>query len=98
MATPDGYLFLDREKFAEAFAADLPADDARFLADSQAPWGPDALAGTVVNPAWRDKPSFYLVAGDDRVIPPPATACTCPSPPMSRPSSPRPPREPPPEL
>ncbi|MBT1185811.1 alpha/beta hydrolase [Streptomyces sp. CJ_13] len=72
VATPDGYLFLDREKFAEAFAADLPAADARFLADSQVPWGPDALAGTVVNPAWRDKPSFYLVAGDDRMIPPPA--------------------------
>ncbi|MFG2712123.1 alpha/beta fold hydrolase [Streptomyces goshikiensis] len=72
VATAGGYLFLDREKFAEAFAADLPAADARFLADSQVPWGPDALAGTVAHPAWRDKPSFYLVAGDDRMIPPPA--------------------------
>lgn len=68
----DGFLFLDREKFAESFAADLPAGEARFLADSQVPWGPDALGGTVAQPAWRTKPSFYLVAADDRMIPPPA--------------------------
>ncbi|MFJ3904920.1 alpha/beta hydrolase [Streptomyces sp. NPDC090025] len=68
----DGYLFLDREKFAASFAADLPADEARFLADSQVPWGLDALGGTVGDPAWRAKPSFYLVAGDDLMIPPPA--------------------------
>ncbi|MFE3074403.1 alpha/beta fold hydrolase [Streptomyces sp. NPDC059247] len=68
----DGYLFLDKEKFAHSFAADLPAADARFLADSQVPWGLDALGGTVTAPAWRVKPTHYLVATDDRMIPPPA--------------------------
>jgi len=68
----DGLLFLDREKFAHSFAADLPAEDAAFMADSQVPWGVAALEGTVTEPAWRAKPSWYLVATDDRMIPPPA--------------------------
>jgi pimeloyl-ACP methyl ester carboxylesterase len=68
----DGFLFLDREKFAESFAADLPAELAAFMADSQVPWGLEALNGTVSEPAWRSKPSWYLVASDDRMIPPPA--------------------------
>jgi len=66
----DGFLFLDREKFAASFAADLPADDAAFMADSQVPWGVEALNGTVREPAWRTKPSWYLVATDDHMIPP----------------------------
>jgi pimeloyl-ACP methyl ester carboxylesterase len=68
----DGFLFLDREKFAGSFAADLPASQAAFMADSQVPWGVDALAGAVSEPAWRIKPSWYLVAADDKMIPPPA--------------------------
>ncbi|MGD9527089.1 alpha/beta fold hydrolase [Pseudonocardia sp.] len=68
----DGFLFLDRERFADSFAADLPPADAEFLAASQVPWGVDALGGAVTNPAWREKPSWYLVATDDRMIPPPA--------------------------
>src|SRR5688572_1248090 len=68
----DGFLFLDRTRFAHAFAADLPADEAAFMADSQLPWGVEALNGTVTEPAWRSKPSWYLVATDDRMIPPPA--------------------------
>jgi pimeloyl-ACP methyl ester carboxylesterase len=68
----DGFLFLDRAKFAESFAADLPAELAAFMADSQVPWGLEALNGTVSEPAWRSKPSWYLVASDDRMIPPPA--------------------------
>ncbi|WP_406331579.1 alpha/beta fold hydrolase [Streptomyces sp. NBC_00203] len=72
LAPVGGFLFLDREKFAASFAGDLPSDEARFLADSQVPWGVDALGGTVTQPAWRAKPSFYLVAADDRMIPPPA--------------------------
>jgi pimeloyl-ACP methyl ester carboxylesterase len=68
----DGFLFLDREKFAESFAADLPAADAAFMADSQVPWGVEALNGTITDPAWRTKPSWYLIATDDRMIPPPA--------------------------
>jgi pimeloyl-ACP methyl ester carboxylesterase len=68
----DGFLFLDREKFAASFAADLPADLAAFMADAQVPWGVEALGGTISEPAWRSKQSWYLVAADDRMIPPPA--------------------------
>ena len=68
----DGFLFLDREKFAYSFAADLPTREAAFMADSQVPWGVEALGGAVSEPAWRSKPSWYLVATEDRMIPPPA--------------------------
>jgi len=68
----DGYLFLDKEKFHESFAGDVSAARAEFLADSQVPWGVDALAGVITEPAWRTKPSWYLVATEDRMIPPPA--------------------------
>lgn len=68
----DGFLFLDREKFHASFAGDLPAADAAFMADSQVPWGVDALAGPITEPAWRTKPSWYLVTTEDRMIPPPA--------------------------
>lgn len=68
----DGYLFLDRTKFASSFAADVEPDAARFMADSQVPWGIGALEGAVSSPAWRIKPSWYLVAKDDRMIPPAA--------------------------
>src|SRR3954447_951847 len=68
----DGFLFLDRERFAASFAADLPASQAAFMADSQVPWGVEALQGAITEPAWRSRPSWYLVATDDRMIPPPA--------------------------
>ncbi|MFI6925231.1 alpha/beta fold hydrolase [Nonomuraea spiralis] len=68
----EGFLFLDRDKFHGAFAADLPDRAAAFMADSQVPWGVDALGGTVTEPAWRHKPAWYLVATEDRMIPPPA--------------------------
>ena len=68
----DGFLSLDREKFAAAFAADVEPQLANFMADSQVPWGLDALTGAVSEPAWRVKPSWYLVAADDRMIPPAA--------------------------
>jgi pimeloyl-ACP methyl ester carboxylesterase len=68
----DGFLFLDRDKFHDSFAADVPDDLAEFWADSQVPWGVDALGGTISEPAWRSKPSWYLVATEDRMIPPPA--------------------------
>lgn len=68
----DGYLALDREKFAASFAADLPEEKAQFMADSQVPWGLDALTGAITEPAWKTKPSWYLVATEDRMIPPAA--------------------------
>jgi len=68
----DGFLFLDRDKFAQAFAADVAPAEAAFMADSQVPWGVNALAGAVTEPAWKTKSSWYLVASDDKMIPPPA--------------------------
>ncbi|MCU1532147.1 MAG: Pimeloyl-ACP methyl ester carboxylesterase [Arthrobacter sp.] len=68
----DGFLFLDREKFAASFAADVPPGQAAFMADSQVPWGVDALQGAVTRPAWRGLPSWYLIAAEDRMIPPAA--------------------------
>jgi len=68
----DGFLFLDREKFQASFAGDLPAADAAFMADSQVPWGVDALGGMITEPAWRARPSWYLLTTEDKMIPPPA--------------------------
>ncbi|MGH6784555.1 MAG: alpha/beta hydrolase, partial [Sphingomicrobium sp.] len=68
----DGFLFLDREKFHASFAGDLSDEQAAFMADSQVPWGVEALSGTISEPAWRTKPSWYLIATEDRMIPPPA--------------------------
>src|SRR3954449_3467758 len=65
-----GFLFLDRDKFADSFAADLPAEEAAFMADAQVPWGLDAAGGAVTEPAWRSRPRWYLVATDDRMIAP----------------------------
>ncbi len=72
LAPQDGYLFLDRAKFAAAFAADVAPDAAAFMADSPVPWGVEALNGEISEPAWRNKPSWYLVATEDRMIPPDA--------------------------
>jgi pimeloyl-ACP methyl ester carboxylesterase len=68
----DGYLFLDKAKFRASFAADVSEAKAAFMADSQVPWGVGALSGAVSEPAWKSKPSWYLVATDDKMIPPPA--------------------------
>jgi hypothetical protein len=62
----------DRAKFAASFAADVPGEKAAFMADSQVPWGVEALSGAITEPAWKKKPSWYLVATDDKMIPPPA--------------------------
>ena len=72
MPPQDGYLFLDRAKFRESFAADVAPDTAAFMADSQVPWGLEALDGAVTEPAWRTKPSWYLVSTEDKMIPPDA--------------------------
>ena len=68
----DGYLFLDRAKFAASFAADVKPEEAAFMADSQVPWGLEALNGAATEPAWHTKPSWYLVSTDDKMIPPDA--------------------------
>jgi pimeloyl-ACP methyl ester carboxylesterase len=68
----DGYLSLDKTKFSAAFAADVDKEKAAFMADSQVPWGVGALSGTITEPAWKKKPSWYLVATEDKMIPPDA--------------------------
>jgi pimeloyl-ACP methyl ester carboxylesterase len=66
----DGYLFLDKAKFPASFAADVDEEKAAFMADSQVPWGVEALSGIISEPAWKTKPSWYLVVTEDRMIPP----------------------------
>src|SRR5216683_3194364 len=68
----DGFLSLDRSKFAASFAADVNPGLAAFMADSQVPWGVQALSGMVSEPAWKSKPSWYLVSAEDKMIPPDA--------------------------
>jgi pimeloyl-ACP methyl ester carboxylesterase len=68
----NGYLFLDRAKFHASFAADVDEEKAAFMADSQLPWGVEALRGAISVPAWKSKPSWYLVATEDKMIPPDA--------------------------
>ena len=72
LSPQDGFLFLDREKFPASFAGDVDAERAAFMADSQVPWGVDALNGTINAPAWKTKPSWYMVTTDDKMIPPAA--------------------------
>jgi pimeloyl-ACP methyl ester carboxylesterase len=68
----DGFLLLDKARFAASFAADVKPAQAAFMADSQVPWGVAALTGQVTAPAWKSRPSWYLVTTDDRMIPAPA--------------------------
>src|SRR6266705_3367511 len=68
----DGYLFLEKTKFPASFAADVEPGKAAFMADSQVPWGLDALNGTISEPAWKTKPSWYLLTTEDKMIPPDA--------------------------
>jgi len=68
----NGYLFLDRAKFRTAFAGDVDENKAAFMADAQMPWGIGALSGTITKPAWKTKPTWYMVTTEDRMIPPPA--------------------------
>src|ERR1700744_4293158 len=70
----DGYLFLDRAKFASAFAADVKPAEAKFMADSQVPWNVSCLNGKITTPAWKSKPSWYLLTKDDHMIPAPLQA------------------------
>ncbi len=68
----DGYVLLDNAKFAASFAGDVNAEKAAFMADSQVPWGVEAFSGKISEPAWKKKPSWYLIATDDKMIPPDA--------------------------
>jgi pimeloyl-ACP methyl ester carboxylesterase len=68
----NGFLMLDKSKFPGAFAGDVNPELASFMANSQVPWGLEALNGVVTEPAWKSKPTWYLIATTDKMIPPPA--------------------------
>jgi pimeloyl-ACP methyl ester carboxylesterase len=68
----NGFLTLDKAKFPASFAADVDPQKAQFMADAQIPWGLNALNGTISKPAWKEKPSWYLIASEDKMIPPDA--------------------------
>ena len=68
----EGFLFLDKAKFPASFAGDVDPEKATFMADSQVPWGVEALSGTISEPAWKAKPSWYLIVTEDKMIPPDA--------------------------
>jgi len=68
--TPDGFTFLDPARFHDLFAADLAAEQAEFEAHSQIPTSAKVFSTIVTNPAWKLKPSWALVAGDDKIISP----------------------------
>jgi pimeloyl-ACP methyl ester carboxylesterase len=70
ITTPDGFVFVDPAHFHEDFAGDLPADQAEFMARSQVPGAASASTTLITNPAWRVKPSWYMVARQDRAINP----------------------------
>ena len=72
LAPQDGFLLLDRAKFPASFAADVNPDTAAFMADSQVPWGVEALNGTIGEAAWKTKPTWYLLTTEDKMIPPDA--------------------------
>jgi pimeloyl-ACP methyl ester carboxylesterase len=72
MPPQDGYLLLDKAKFPASFAGDVSAEKAAFMADSQVPWGVAALSGAISEPAWKTKPSWYLITTEDKMIPPAA--------------------------
>ena len=72
LAPQDGYLFLDKATFPASFAADVEPETAAFMADSQVPWGLNALNGAIGEPAWKTKPSWYLLTTEDKMIPPDA--------------------------
>jgi pimeloyl-ACP methyl ester carboxylesterase len=68
----DGFLLLDKAKFPASFAGDVSPEKAEFMADSQVPWGVNAVGGTISEAAWKAKPSWYLLTTEDRMLPPDA--------------------------
>ena len=65
----DGFIKIDPLKFAAAFSADIDPVEAQFMAAAQRPWGLEAVQGKITSAAWKAKPSFYLLATEDRMIP-----------------------------
>src|SRR3984957_7601608 len=66
----NGLWWIDEAHFVADFAADIPRDEAEFMAISQVPISTDSFTHQVKNPAWKHKPTFYMVASEDRSINP----------------------------
>jgi len=69
-ATSDNYFYIDQASFATDFAADVPPAKAQFMAESQVLISADSFTGAVKTPAWKSKPTWYMVATADREINP----------------------------
>lgn len=68
----DGFLIVDPAKFPAAFAADVDSGTTAFMATAQVPWGLKAVGGVITSAAWKAKPSYYMVASQDLMVPPTA--------------------------
>jgi pimeloyl-ACP methyl ester carboxylesterase len=66
----DGFDMIDPAMFAADFAADVPKNEAQFMANAQMPTADEVFHGLIKNPAWKTKPSWYMVAKSDRIINP----------------------------
>jgi pimeloyl-ACP methyl ester carboxylesterase len=66
----DGFLFLDRQKFAASFAGDVKPEIADFMSNSQVPWGLESASAGATAAAWKTKPSWYLLTTEDHMIAP----------------------------
>ena len=66
----DGFLLVDPAKFPTSFAADVDTATTRFMAAAQVPWGLKAVQTKISSPAWKQKPSYFMVTTQDRMVPP----------------------------
>lgn len=66
----EGFLIVEPAEFPRAFGADVDAETTRFMAAAQLPWGLAAIGTALTQAAWKSKPSAYLVAAADKMIPP----------------------------
>jgi pimeloyl-ACP methyl ester carboxylesterase len=71
-AKPDsaGYLWMTRQGIDEDFVPDLPPAERAIVFATQGPWNSQALSDRVMTPAWKTKPSWFVVGANDRVLPP----------------------------
>jgi pimeloyl-ACP methyl ester carboxylesterase len=72
LVAEDSYLLVDRDKFPASFAADVDVATTRFMGAAQLPWGLQAVHTKVDRVAWKAKPTYYMVASEDHMIPPTA--------------------------
>src|SRR5262245_29072836 len=72
LVTRDGFITIDKAGFHQHFAQDVNGDVVAFMADAQVPWGLEAAGSAITAPAWKTKPSWFLITAEDGMIPPDA--------------------------